>query len=105
MFTIGETRPNCDAKEPQEDAQGTRQIRRGRLNNKTSEKRERHLQTQREQRRRRRHQETTEQRQHRLAQQRQRHQEEREEQRNGRLEYHKQYVRDYKSLVTTLLIE
>ena len=28
MFTIGETRPNCDANEPQEDAQGTRQIRR-----------------------------------------------------------------------------
>ena len=23
MFTIGETRPNCDANEPQEDAQGT----------------------------------------------------------------------------------
>ena len=35
MFTIGETRPNCDANEPQEDAQGTRQIRRGRLNNET----------------------------------------------------------------------
>ena len=44
MFTIGETRPNCDANEPQEDAQGTRPIRRGRLNNET----------QREQRRRRR---------------------------------------------------
>ena len=43
MFTIGETRPNRDANEPKEDAQGTRQIRRGRLNNKT----------QREQRRRR----------------------------------------------------
>ena len=35
MFTIGETRPHCDANEPQEDAQGTRQIRRGRLNNET----------------------------------------------------------------------
>ena len=23
MFTIGETRPNCDANEPQEDTQGT----------------------------------------------------------------------------------
>ena len=53
MFTIGETRPNCDANEPQEDAQGTRQIRRGRLNNET----------QREQQRRKGHQETTEQRQ------------------------------------------
>ena len=53
MFTIGETQPNCDANEPQEDAQGTRQIRRGRLNNKT----------QCEQRKRTRHQETTEQRQ------------------------------------------
>ena len=71
MFTIGETRPNCDANEPQDDAQGTRQIRRGRLHNKTPEQRERRLQIQREQRRRRRHQETTEQRQHHLAQQRQ----------------------------------
>ena len=71
MFTIGETRPNCDANEPQEDTQGTRQIRRGRLNNETPEEHERRLQIQREQRRRRRHQETTEQRQHRLAQQRQ----------------------------------
>ena len=35
MFTIGETRSNCDVTEPQEDAQGTRQIRRGRLNNET----------------------------------------------------------------------
>ena len=50
MFTIGETRPNCDANEPQKDSQGTRQICRGRLNNET----------QHEQRRR--HQETTEQR-------------------------------------------
>ena len=53
MFPIGETRTNCDANEPQEDVQETRQIRRGRLNNET----------QREQRRGRRHQETTEQRQ------------------------------------------
>ena len=52
MFTIGETRPNCDANEPQEDAQGTRQIRRGRLNNETPEQRERRRQIQREQRRR-----------------------------------------------------
>ena len=51
MFTIGETRPNCDANEQKEDAQGTRQIRRGRLNNET----------QHEQRRRSRHQDTTEQ--------------------------------------------
>ena len=70
MFTIGETRPNRDANEPQEEAQGTRQIHRGRLNNETSEQRERRLQIQREQRTRRRHQETTEQRQHRLVQQR-----------------------------------
>ena len=35
MFTIGETRPDCDANEPREDAQVTRQIRRGRLNNET----------------------------------------------------------------------
>ena len=76
MFTIGETRPNCDANEPQEDAQRTRQIRRKRLNNETPEQRERRLQIQREQRRRRKHQETTEQRQHRLVQQRQRRQEE-----------------------------
>ena len=33
MFSIGETRPNCDANGPQEEAQGTRYIRRGRLNN------------------------------------------------------------------------
>ena len=52
MFTIGETRPNCDENEPQEDAHGTRQIRQGRLNNET----------QREQRRKR-HQETTKKRQ------------------------------------------
>ena len=53
MFTIGETRPNCDGNELQDsDAEGTRQIRPGRLNNET----------QREKRRRR-HQETTEQRQ------------------------------------------
>ena len=37
MFTIGETRPNRDANEPQEDTQETRQIRRGRLNNETPE--------------------------------------------------------------------
>ena len=36
MFnTIGETRPDGDANEPQKDTQGTRQIRRGRLNNET----------------------------------------------------------------------
>ena len=35
MLTIAETRTNCDANEPQEDRQGTRQIRRGRLNNET----------------------------------------------------------------------
>ena len=64
IFTIDETRQNCDTSEPQEDAQGTRQIRRG---NETPEQRERRLQIQREQ-------ETTEQRQHRLAQQRQRRQ-------------------------------
>ena len=53
MFTIGETRPNCDLNEPQqEDAQETRQIRRRTSN-----------ETQREQRRKRRHQETTELRQ------------------------------------------
>ena len=51
MFTVGETRPNCDANEPQEDAQGTGQIRRGRLNNETPEERERRLQIQREQQR------------------------------------------------------
>ena len=67
MFTIGKTRPNCDANQPQEDAQGTRQIRRGRFNNETPEQRERRLQIQREQRRRRRHRETTEGRQHRLG--------------------------------------
>ena len=39
MFTVGETRPNCDANEQQEDARGTRQIRRGRLNNETPEQR------------------------------------------------------------------
>ena len=77
MFTIGETRPNCHANEPQEDTQGTRHIRRGRLNNETPEQRERQLQIQREQRRRRRHQETTEQRQHPFAQRRQRRKEER----------------------------
>ena len=49
MFIIGETRPNYDANEPQEDAQGTRQICRGRLNNETPEQRERQLQIQREQ--------------------------------------------------------
>ena len=43
MFTVGETRPNCDANEPQEDAQGTRQIRQGRLNNESPEQRERRL--------------------------------------------------------------
>ena len=48
MFTIGETRPNCDVNEPQEDAQGSRQIPRGRLNNETPEQRERRLQIQRE---------------------------------------------------------
>ena len=92
MFTIGETRPNCHANEPQEDAQGTRHIRRGRLNNETPEQRERrlHWQIQRKQCRRRRHQETTEQRQHHLAQRRQCRQEETEEQRNHRLEYHRQ---------------
>ena len=71
MFTVGERRLNCDANEPHEDPQGTRRIRRGRLNNETPEQRERRLQIQREQPRRRRRQETTEQRQHRLAQQRQ----------------------------------
>ena len=71
MFTIGETQPNCDANEPQEDAQGTRHIRRGRLNKETLEQSERRIQIQREQRKRMRHQETTEQGQHRLAQQRQ----------------------------------
>ena len=76
MFTVGETRPNCDANKPQEDAQGTEQIRRGRLNNETSEQSERRLQIQRERRRRRRLQKTTDQRQYRLAQQRQRRQEE-----------------------------
>ena len=35
MFTIGETRANCGANEPQENAQGTRQIRQGKLNNET----------------------------------------------------------------------
>ena len=74
MFTIGELQPNCDANETQEEEQGTRQIRRGRFNNKTPQQRELRLQIQREQRRRRRNQETTEQRQHRLAQQRQRRQ-------------------------------
>ena len=53
MFTIGETRPNCDANEPQEDVQGTRHIRRGRLNDETLKQRERRLQIQREQRNRR----------------------------------------------------
>ena len=53
MFTVGEIRPNCDANEPQEDAQGTRQIHRGRLNKETPEQRERRRQIQREQRRRR----------------------------------------------------
>ena len=62
-----ETRQNCDANEPREDAQGTRQTRRGRLNNETPEQRERRLQIQREP-------EATEQRQHRLVQQRQRRQ-------------------------------
>ena len=100
MFSIGETRPNCHANEPQEHAQGTRHIRRGRLNNETPEQRERRLQIQREQRRRRRHQETTEQRQHRLAQQRQRRQEETEEQRNRRLEYHRQYNQGRRALET-----
>ena len=68
MFTTGETQPNSHANESQEDAQGTRHIRQGRLNNETPEQRERRLQIQREQCRRRRLQETTEQRQHRLAQ-------------------------------------
>ena len=27
MFTIGETRPNCDANEPQEDSQGLDSLR------------------------------------------------------------------------------
>ena len=35
MFTIGETQPNCNANEPQEDGQRTRQIRREGLNNET----------------------------------------------------------------------
>ena len=39
MFTIGKTRPNCDANEDtnevQENAKGTRQIGRGRLSNET----------------------------------------------------------------------
>ena len=78
MFTIG-PRPNCDANEVQEDAQGTRQIHRGRLNIETPEQRKRRLEIQREQRRRRKHQETTEQRQHRFAQQRQCRQEETED--------------------------
>ena len=98
--TIGETRPNCDVNEPQEDAQGTRQIGRGRLNNETPDQRERRLQIQREQRRRRRHQETTEQRQHHLAQQRQRHQEETEEHRKRKLEYHRQYNQGINQLST-----
>ena len=89
MFSIVETRPNCDANEPQEHAQRTRHIRRGRLNNKTPEQRERRLQIQREQ-----------QRQHRLAQQRQRRQEETEEQRNRRLEYHRQYNQGRRALET-----
>ena len=40
MFTgtIGETRPKSDANEPQEDAQGTRQIRQGRLNSQRAAK-------------------------------------------------------------------
>ena len=104
MFTIGETRPNCHANDPQVDAQGSRHIRRGRLNNETPEQRERRLQIQREQRRRRRHQETTEQRQHRLAQRRQRRQEETEEQRNRRLEYHRQYNPDRRTLETLFTI-
>ena len=95
-----ETRSNCDANEPQEDGQGTRQLRQGRLNNETPEQCERRLQIQREQQRRRRHQETTKQRQHRLAQQRQRHQEETEEQRNRRLEYHRQYNQCRRALET-----
>ena len=41
MFTIGDTRPNCDANEPQEDVQRTRQIRRGRLNNETQREQQR----------------------------------------------------------------
>ena len=45
MFTIGETQPNCDANEPQEDAQGTRQIHQGRLNNETPEQSERRPQS------------------------------------------------------------
>ena len=44
MLSIGETRPNCDANGPQEDAQVTRNFRRGRLNNETPEQRERRLQ-------------------------------------------------------------
>ena len=50
MFTFGETRPNCDANALQQDAQGTRQICRGRLNNETPEQRNKRLQIQREQR-------------------------------------------------------
>ena len=100
MFSIGETRPNCDANGPQEDAQVTTNFRRGRLNNETPEQRERRLQMQREQRRRRRHQETREHRQHRLAQRRQRRQEETEEQRNRRLEYHRQYNQGRRALET-----
>ena len=88
---IGEKQPNCDANEPQEDRQGTRQIRQGRLNNQTPKQCERGLQIQRERQRRRRYQETTEQRQQCLAQQRQPRQEETEEHRNCRLEYHRQY--------------
>ena len=64
MFTIGEPRPNCDANKPQEDAQGTRQIRRGRLNNETPEQRERRLYIQCEQRRKRRKPQSKDKRQH-----------------------------------------
>ena len=80
MFTIGETRPNCDANEPQVEAQGRRQTRRGRLNNETSEQCERRLQIQREQR--------------------QRQQEETEEQRKCKSEYHRKYNQDKSQLDT-----
>ena len=43
FYTIDETRPDCDTNEPQEDAQGIRQIRGGRFNNETPEPRERRL--------------------------------------------------------------
>ena len=102
MFTIGETRPNCDANELKEDAQGTKQIRRGRLKKETPEQREKRLQIQREQRRRRRHQETTVQLFDNIAwlSKRQRRQEETEEQRNRRLQYHRQYNQDRRALET-----